>query len=849
MKEKILYQLSTHWDREWYKPFQEFRYHLVEMIDELINALENNKITTFTLDGQTIVLEDYLEIRPENKDRITKLISDGRIKVGPWYVMPDELLVSGESIIENFLIGHKIAGQFHTSAWKFGYANDIFGHIAQLPQILNGFNIKGVYLGRGAGKDRRFIWESPDKSECFTYNFNYGQLRRTMEQSDNKQKCLDDSIEKEKCVDFPIILINYTDDHAFINNDTFEFEKMICALDNYNVSEGFEKYADEIMPYKDKLPVKRGELIETAHTPDDLRVVTHSISSYYTLKQSNDRCENKLYEVFAPMLVMAEILGFFEKRAFFDIARKYLLKNQPHDSICGCSVDEVHSNMPYRYNQANEIADIIKEEFFKKTILSADKDSNCYTLTVFNFDIRPIDGTVIVDIDFPKNWSSVFKGNSGYGKTNMFDIIDGQGKPARYQILNIESDKEIYDKQSATNVDRYTVAIDSAILPFGSTCFKIVPTQKLNNIPKSIHEGNLVAENEYITLGISNNGNISIIDKSSGKQYKNLNTFIDDSDTGNGWFYESAAINSHAVVSADGYVEIVNNGPLVNSFRITKKMYIPAKLDAENRNRCDERVAMNISTIVTLKAHCKTVEFSTVIDNTPKDHRVRAIFPTEIQGNDYLASQAFCFINRKRGVSSEGVNYREPESYEKNTSGIISISDGENKFSFIGKEGFHEAGVYPDGTISVTMFRGFGREFHEKNSQTAQLNKKLTFSYAVCLDDSDLFSVRKRIFEKPLTQMTNAQAKSFGSIISLENGNAELSVIKPAENSSGWIIRIYNPTSKPSGNTLKINIPEVRLYETNLEEIIESEVPLNNSSANVHIEPWKIKTFLIKTNS
>ena len=137
---------------------------------------------------------------------------------------------------------------------------------------------------------------------------------------------------------------------------------------------------------------------------------------------------------------------------------------------------------------------------------------------------------------------------------------------------------------------------------------------------------------------------------------------------------------------------------------------------------------MNISTIVTLKAHCKTVEFSTVIDNTPKDHRVRAIFPTEIQGNDYLASQAFCFINRKRGVSSEGVNYREPESYEKNTSGIISISDGENKFSFIGKEGFHEAGVYPDGTISVTMFRGFGREFHEKNSQTAQLNKKLTFS-------------------------------------------------------------------------------------------------------------------------
>ena len=113
MKEKVIYQLSTHWDREWYKPFQGFRYHLVEMIDGLIDALENNKITTFTFDGQTVVLEDYIEVRPENKDRLITLIASGRIKVGPWYVMPDELLVSGESIIENFLIGHKIAQQFH----------------------------------------------------------------------------------------------------------------------------------------------------------------------------------------------------------------------------------------------------------------------------------------------------------------------------------------------------------------------------------------------------------------------------------------------------------------------------------------------------------------------------------------------------------------------------------------------------------------------------------------------------------------------------------------------------------------------------------------------------------------
>ena len=110
------YQLSTHWDREWYKPFQGFRYYLTEMVDGLLEALENNEIETFSFDGQTIVIDDYLAIRPENEQRIRKLIKEGRIKIGPWYVMPDELLVSGESIIENFLVGHKTAEKYGTKA-------------------------------------------------------------------------------------------------------------------------------------------------------------------------------------------------------------------------------------------------------------------------------------------------------------------------------------------------------------------------------------------------------------------------------------------------------------------------------------------------------------------------------------------------------------------------------------------------------------------------------------------------------------------------------------------------------------------------------------------------------------
>ncbi len=139
----------THWDREWYAPFQLFRIRLVHLMDNLLNLLERDPdYTHFNLDGQTIVLKDYLEIRPEKRPLLEKLIQQRRIGVGPWFVLPDEFLVSGESLVRNLLLGHRIAAEFgHVQ--KVGYIPDTFGHIAQLPQILQGFNIPYAMHFRG----------------------------------------------------------------------------------------------------------------------------------------------------------------------------------------------------------------------------------------------------------------------------------------------------------------------------------------------------------------------------------------------------------------------------------------------------------------------------------------------------------------------------------------------------------------------------------------------------------------------------------------------------------------------------------------------------------------------------
>ena len=142
----------THWDREWYLPFQVFRLKLVHLMDLLLDTLERDPaFTSFTLDGQTSVLEDYLELRPERRADVEHLVRQGRLLIGPWYVLPDEFLVSPEALIRNLLAG-RADGRAFGGCMDVGYVPDPFGHIGQLPQILAGF---GIEFGRLPSRARR----------------------------------------------------------------------------------------------------------------------------------------------------------------------------------------------------------------------------------------------------------------------------------------------------------------------------------------------------------------------------------------------------------------------------------------------------------------------------------------------------------------------------------------------------------------------------------------------------------------------------------------------------------------------------------------------------------------------
>ncbi|MBQ3859695.1 MAG: alpha-mannosidase, partial [Clostridia bacterium] len=181
-EKKTLHVIShSHWDREWYMPFEAHRYKLVEFFDRLLDTLDKDpSFRSFHLDGQAIVIEDYLEIRPEMREKIVRYVAEDRLVIGPWYILQDEYLVDGESNVRNMLVGRSVAAEYGKVS-KTGYFPDAFGNIGQAPQILRGFGIDTVAFGRGTSprKGDRFdtgeenygkyvtevLWRSPDGSE------------------------------------------------------------------------------------------------------------------------------------------------------------------------------------------------------------------------------------------------------------------------------------------------------------------------------------------------------------------------------------------------------------------------------------------------------------------------------------------------------------------------------------------------------------------------------------------------------------------------------------------------------------------------------------------------------------
>ncbi|MBR5524585.1 MAG: hypothetical protein IKU51_04890 [Clostridia bacterium] len=883
-KKLTIYMMtSTHWDREWYEPFQGFRWRLVNITEDAMDKLEANpEIETFTFDGQTIVLEDYLKIVPEGRERLQKLITDGRIKVGPWYVMPDEFIPSGESLVRNLQIGTSIAKEWGVEPMRYGYVCDIFGHTAQMPQILEGFDIKGALLSRGITDHEvpaHFCWEGIDGTRCLTFKTpdtlgygafwvrinNFDKWREPpteQERDDNLKKFIDEEIAR---TDLPILMLVDGQDHRPLHSrillDTKErLERLYPGCEVIITSP--DKMLEQVLPYSDSLPVKKGELNSTNRTPGKFpHLLTNVLSSHYENKSQNDRCQTQLEKWAGPYMALSRLTGKKPLRpAYYDLAYRYLIQNHPHDSICGCSRDEIHRDMKYRYDQVEEITHSIGEYGMVNLSRCNGEGGDNTILSIFNPLPYRRRETVTVDLMFDRRYPHRYSEPFGYEPINTFHIEDKDGNVIPYKVTLVSRGMGYVKTGDTLHDDRHRVVFEADLAPGGITEYRIVPFDRPVRYDETLRTGIYTAENEFIKLTVNPVGSVDIYDKRTGETYSNQLNFSDDAELGDGWNHARPVANREYLCTGNVSVAVVCDAPAKCTFAITREVKIPCCVNEINERNEDLRRSAEMTT-VTITANVSVTKSSPMVDveltvnNTAKDHRLRLLVPTGVTAPTYHVSQAFCTVERPVATNPASLEWPERDLPEKSMTGFAYRREGNRGLAFVSGGGLHEIGVFDneDGLMAVTLLRCFRRCHPGHEAIAGQQLWESTYRFGLLpmmAEDTDAYLQRTQDalatgiqYREDRTSVETPEEHSF---FRLDAQHTVFSTMKVSEDREGIIIRLYNMSDKADTARLTFDRAPVSGALVNLEEQHPVDLGVKGDAITLEMTPWAIRTLYVK---
>jgi hypothetical protein len=677
---------NSHLDREWTLEFQQTRRLTVEFLDRLLEIFDKIPEYTFLLDSQTVPLEDYLAIRPENEDRIRTHVQSGRLCIGPWYTAPDCNTISGESIVRNLLTGHRDARRFGP-VMKVGYTPFGFGQVSQFPQIYAGFGIDTIFFYRGITPHEtpfaEFLWDAPDgtRARCsrfgskarfnffmdvwrpvvygraFTerlYDWRRGGLPFKRASADREydhyfllrpQLKLDigklepsfrNLIETERqYFSTPVIPLMQGMDTS--KPDPLEAEIVRKIQEFLQPGEEvffstIEAYANDLWQHVDFTKIKafKGEMRMPGPPSPLVTNLEHTASSRPRQKIAQSRAEARLTRLAEPFAALAWSIGGIDyPKSYLDLAWRELMKCHPHDTVCGTGVDKLERDTLHKLDEVLAISDVVLDDALgaiQSRIDASRVKEDEIVLTIFNPSPRPRTEVVDAFIDTPHD-------------CNMpdFEIVDADGNPADWCfVYRNPGEKTIRDNTDLTSAMPgwcCKVQLRAENVPAmgyrAYTVRRCAPTGRRERIAASPHH----LENEHVLVRVNPDGTIDITEKASGRAWQGLHYLVDSAETGQGW--ESRAAGLDSLISSRGSgirVSLEENTPLSATVRVRCTMSVPAGIVHDDTHHYTKRaggeVEVHITSDFTLRKGARRVDVHTVIDNAAANHRIRAHFPT-----------------------------------------------------------------------------------------------------------------------------------------------------------------------------------------------------------------------------
>ena len=685
----------THWDREWYSPFQTFRLRLVDLLDGFLDHLETDpSYARFLLDGQMAVVDDYLEVRPEAEERLRKLAASGRLAMGPWYILMDEFLVSGETMWRDLQLGLDKAASFG-GAMQVGYLPDMFGHVAQMPQILRHAGIDKAVVWRGvpsAINRTAFWWSAPDGSTVRAEYLPQGYGNGASIPEDAKAllrrvKAHEEELGELLAPGAPILFMNGTDHEvpqswlgrvvAEANDLQDEYRFVVTSLAEHAAEAPTEG-----------LPEWTGELRSGARA----NLLMGVASNRTDVKQAAARTERALERLAEPLCALHLPADRWPAR-LLQLAWQQVIRNAAHDSICACSVDEVCDAVLHRFAEARQIADGLARRALNHLattlptagtyavnpashgrggllevvvpgegplphaqVLEA-RPATVQDVTIPGSELPSIIGQIRsqqLDARTYINRAEVEETEAG------LDVVLHADARLRENLLVEEVKRDLYARvgarpdcqvrvrivQPATR--RALVRVDE-VPGFGWTPVDATTAPARPAAPVTV----TVTDSNGTAL---TNGTVTVeVDPATGTFALNglagFDRLVDDGDHGDTYNYSPP---DHDVVVDEPEhvaVDVIESGPLRGRLEVRRTYRWPERIDDETRARTGERTVV-VTTRLEVRAGEPLVHVHTTFDNPCRDHRLRAHFPLPEPAATSTAECAFATV--ERGLTAEG---------------------------------------------------------------------------------------------------------------------------------------------------------------------------------------------------
>lgn len=883
MNNKTCHIIShTHWDREWYLPYEKHHVRLIHLMDSLLETIETNKnFNSFHLDGQTIILEDYLQVRPEMRGKIQKYIQEGRIYIGPWYILQDEFLTSSEANVRNLQIGHLDARQYGAIS-KLGYFPDSFGNMGQAPQMLQQAGIQTAVFGRGVkptgfnnqvtSADKfespysEMIWKSPDGSAVlgvlFANWYNNGMEIPTDEEKARTywEKRINDA---EQYASTNHLLFMNGCDHQPVQTDlvpAIEKAKKLYPDIEFKHS-NFDEYiknVNETLPTD--LKIIEGEL--RSQRTDGWGTLVNTASARVYLKQMNQQAQTLLEKVAEPLASFATIMGKSYPDHLLTYAWKTLMQNHPHDSICGCSVDDVHREMVVRFDKSRAVGEEIVDESLQyisnqfDTTVFEKYGSRIVPFSIFNMTGWNKSGVVSVELNIEtfyfENANSPQDAADKARNVSIdhFVLVDCDGNLVPFGVEDLGSqfgydlpDDRFRQPYMSRRVKLTFEAKSVPALGYQSYAFLERSTPVESSSAQSLVIDNRKIENENLIVQFSEDGSFSITNKGSGRQYHDLGIYENTGDIGNEYmFMQPVGEETLTTKGLSAKIEVIEDTPFRATMKVTHEWNIPkgaeellwkemndmVPFQERKSKRVEETVPFKISTHIQLEKSAHSIKVQTSFENNANDHRLRVLFPTDLQAKTYDVDSIFEVAKRDIEPASE---WKNPSNCQHQQA-FVSVNDGEYGLT-IANKGLNEYEILRDGrnTIAVTLLRSVAElgDWGVFLTPEAQCQGLQTVEYEIIphIGDGVISGAFQEAYQYQVpfqvkqVAVQNGQLPATYGFVKWESPSLALSSVKLNHDSKDVMIRWFNMTNENS----ELNIdPQLEINEVYKSNILEGKV-------------------------